>query len=56
MKRSEKQLPSKANCSILANCVNGLRVTKIVKEIKFEGVSSEQKSKNYFRDNHSQNI
>ena len=48
MNRSEKQLPSKANfstfCNSIAlilgqNSVKGLRVTKIVKEIKFKGVS-----------------
>ena len=44
MERSEKQLPSKANLSHFFNIigpilgVKGLRVTKILKEIKFEGV------------------
>ena len=46
MKRSEKRLASKANfrlfCTLVApilglNCVKGLKVTKIVNEIKFEG-------------------
>ena len=54
MKRSEKQLPSKANfmtfftrncCKFRLNSVKGLRVTKNVKEIKFEGVWGELKSK-----------
>ena len=45
MKRSEKQLPSKANFGhffklncLGLNSVKGLRVTKIVKETRFEGV------------------
>ena len=38
------------------NCVKGLRVTKIFKEIKFEGVWNELESKKFFRDNNSQNI
>ena len=47
MKSSEKQLPSKANIrtflSLIAlilgqNSVKDIKVTKIVKEIKFEGV------------------
>ena len=36
-------------------CVKGLRVTKIFKEIKFEGVWNELESKKFFRDNNSQN-
>ena len=38
------------------NCVKGLRVTKIFKEIKFEGVWNELESKKILRDNNSQNI
>ena len=66
MKRSEKQFPSKANFSIFwnlialnfgKNCVKGLIVTKIVKEIKFEGVWDKLKGKkNVSKDNHPQNI
>ena len=47
MKRSEKQLPSKTNFSPFH--VKDLRVTKIVKEIKFEGVWSELESKKGFQ-------
>ena len=36
--------------------MKGLRVTKIFKEIKFEGVWNELESKKFFRDNNSQNI
>ena len=36
--------------------LKGLRVTKIVKEIKFEGVWDELESKIISRDNQSQNI
>ena len=36
--------------------MKGLRVTKIAKEIKFEGVWGELEAKNISRDNHSQNI
>ena len=65
MGRSEKQLPNKANfsifCNLIAlilgsNCGEGLRVTKIVKEIKFEEVWGELEAKNISRDNHSRNI
>ena len=58
MKRSEKQLPSKANfmtfftrnCSkFRLNSVKGLRDTKNVKEIKFEGVWGELKSKKCYQ-------
>ena len=38
------------------NSVRGLRVTKIVNEIKFEGVWSMIESKTVSRHNHSQNI
>ena len=57
MRRSEKQLASKANfstfCSLVApilgqSCVRELRVTKIVNEIKFEGVRGELEAKNCF--------
>ena len=50
VKRSEKQLPSKVNfstfCHLIAislgqNSVKALKVNKIVKEIKFLGVSGE---------------
>ena len=53
VKRSEKQLPSKANFSLFYNLialimghksVQDLRVTKIVKEIKFVKVSGELES------------
>ena len=65
MKRSEKQLPSKANfrtflplsALILGeNSVEGLIVTKNVKEIKFEGVWGELGSKKVSRHNISQDI
>ena len=36
--------------------MKGLKVTKIVKEIRFEGVRSELKAINVSRENHSQNI
>ena len=58
MKGSEKQLPIKANCCtfcnfitliLSSNFVNELRVTKIVKRIKFEGVWGELKAKNCFQ-------
>ena len=58
MKRSKKQLPSKTNsrtfCNLIAlllgqNSVKGLRVTTIVKEIKFEGVWSELEAKICFQ-------
>ena len=54
MKRSKKQLPSKANFSLFYNLtaliigyksVKDLRVTKIVKEIKFVAVRGELESK-----------
>ena len=57
MKGSEKQLPSKENLAIFCNLIalilsqnyaEVLRVTKIVKEIKFEGVWGELKSKKMF--------
>ena len=63
MKRSKKQLPSKTNhrtfCNLIAlllgqNCVKGLRVTTIVKEIKCKGVWAELEAVS--RENHSQNI
>ena len=39
------------------NCVNGLRVTKTVKEIKFEGVWSKLKAKKIVsRDNRSHHV
>ena len=38
------------------NSVNDLRVTKNIKEIKFEGVWGELESKKVSRDNDSQNI
>ena len=65
VERLEKQLPSKGNfgifCNITAlilgqNWVKTVRVTKIVKEIKFEGVWGKLEAKNVSRDNHSQNI
>ena len=37
------------------NCVKGLRLTKNVKQIKFEGVWGRLESKNCCRQNHSQN-
>ena len=59
MKRLEKQLPSKANfttflqlnCSNfrLKPCERGLKVIKIVKEIKFEGFWGELGAKNCFQ-------
>ena len=57
MKRSKKQLQSKTNfstfCNLIPlilnqNCVKGFRVTKIVKEIKSEGVWGKLKAKNSF--------
>ena len=36
--------------------MKGLRVTKIVKEFKFEGVWIQIEAKDVSRDNHSQNI
>ena len=57
MKRLEKQLPSKASFSpiLQLNCSNlcyisvkDLRVTKIVKEIKFEGAWGELECKKMF--------
>ena len=65
MKISGEQLPNKANfrtflplndSNFRSKSVNCLRVTKNVKEIKFEGVSAELESKNVFRDNNSQDI
>ena len=65
MKRSEKELPNKANFSnfLLLNCSNfrlklfeTLLSYKIVKENKFEEVWAELEVKIVFRDNHSQNI
>ena len=65
MKRSGKQLPRKDNfrtfCHSIAlmlglNSVKDLRVTKNVKEIKFEGVWGELESKKVSRDNNTQNI
>ena len=38
------------------NCFKGLGVTKIVKEIKFEGFRGDSEEKNVSTDNHSQNI
>ena len=38
------------------NSVKGLRVTKFVKEIKFEGLWGKIEAKKFSRDNHSQNI
>ena len=47
VKRSEKQLASKANLEVFCNlnalilswnCVTGVRINKIVERIKFEGV------------------
>ena len=38
------------------NCFKGLRVTKIVKEIKFEEFRGDSEEKNVSTDNHSQNI
>ena len=38
------------------NYVKELKVTKIVKEVKFEGVWGKLEAKNVSRDNHSQNI
>ena len=35
--------------------MKGLRLTKIVKEIKYEGVSGKVEAKNVSRDNYSQN-
>ena len=58
MKISEKELPSNANLRsfLLLNCSNfklkrfkGVRVTKRVKQIKFEGVWGELESKNSFQ-------
>ena len=43
MKRSEKQLPSKVNFSTFLQ-LNCKRVTKIVKEIRFEGIWGELES------------
>ena len=65
MKRSGKQLPRKDNfrtflpliALILGlNSAKDLRVTKNIKEIKFEGVWGELQSKKDSRDNNSQNI
>ena len=65
MKGSEEQFPSKAKfrifCDLIAlllgqNSVKGLRLTKKVKEIKFEGVCGKLESKKVSRDNNSQNI
>ena len=65
MNRSEKQLPSKTNFRtflpfnaliLIKNSVKGLRVTKIVKEVKFEEVWGELESKKVSRGNHSKNI
>ena len=58
MKRSGKQLPSRANFSTFLqfNCSNfrlkyvkSLRVTNIVKEIKFEGVLGSLQAKDCFQ-------
>ena len=50
MKRSEKQLPSKANFRTLeTRLLKGLRVTKNVKEIKFEGIWGNLESKKGFQ-------
>ena len=48
-------------CNLIAlifgwNSVKGLRVTKVVKDIKFEGVWGELESKNISRDSYLQNI
>ena len=54
MKRLEKHLPSKTNfrafCHLITPgfSVKGLRVTKIVKDVKFEGVLVELESKKKF--------
>ena len=57
MKSSEKQSPSKASfrpCHLIAlilgqNSVKGVKVTKNIKEIKFEGVWGEIESKGAFQ-------
>ena len=58
MKGSEKQLPSKANvrtflslnrCNFRLKQCEGLRVTKNVKEVKFEGVRGELERKKSFQ-------
>ena len=58
MKKSEKKLQHKANFSTFLalnwshqNCIKG--VTKIVKEIKFEGIWGELEAKTVSRENHS---
>ena len=38
------------------NCVKGVRVTKIVKQVKFEGAWVELKAKTVFTDNRGQSI
>ena len=65
MKKSEKQIPSKANvstfCNLIAlilgqNSVEGLRVTKTFKEIKFEGVWGRAKIRKMFPETMIDNI
>ena len=65
LKRLEKQLASKGNCSTFCNlvarilsenCLRGLRVTKIMNETKLKRVWIVLAANNYSRDNHSQNI
>ena len=65
VKRLEKQLSSKESfcpfCNLIAltlgsNSDESLRLTKIVKEIKFKGVWDELGSRKVSRDNHLQNI
>ena len=46
----------KPEIKAIENSVKDLRVTKNVKEIKFEGVWGELESKKVSRDNNSQNI
>ena len=60
MKRSEKKLAHKANFSTFLalswynqNGIKDLKVTKIVKEIKFEGIWGELEAKTVSRENHS---
>ena len=58
VKRSEKQLTSKASFNpfwnlvariLVWNCVKGLRITKIVNETKFHGIWGELEAKNCFQ-------
>ena len=65
MKRSDRELSRKANFRAFSrlialilgqNSVESLRVTKNVKEIKFEMVRCKVESKKVSRDNISQNI